>query len=90
MQSALRAPSATQHAPCSIRRAASVECHGKNGDVVALFRGAGLTVMADGQKCNVRPYADSTASCIVSLIVGWGNTVRISSASVLSSVRAMV
>jgi hypothetical protein len=42
------------------------------------------------QICSARPYAASTASCIVSLIVGCGNTVAISSASVLSSVRAMV
>jgi hypothetical protein len=42
------------------------------------------------QKCIARPYAASTASCIVSDTVGCGNTVAISSASVLSSVRAIV
>ena len=36
-----------------------------------------------------RPYASSTASCMVSLTVGCGKTVCMSSASVLSSVRAM-
>jgi hypothetical protein len=49
-----------------------------------------LPMTARRQKCSARPYAASTASCIVSLIVGCGNTVFISSASVLSSVRAIV
>ena len=42
------------------------------------------------QKWIARPYAASTDSCIVSLIVGCGNTVCIRSSSVVSSVRAIV
>lgn len=79
------ASAALERARTGLRMGASMTR--KIASVSGIYRGRGRTDPAPpiGQMCSALPYADSTLSCIISDSVGCGNTVCISSASVVSS-----